>query len=294
MNHFEQELERCRNVVNEYLSRPACLGVSEDKLHRAMAYSLNAGGKRIRPILTMKFAEAVGGAEAELEALPLGCGIEMLHTYSLIHDDLPCMDNDSLRRGKPTNHIVFGESTAVLAGDALQTLAFEKILLADLPDDVLASAALELAQAAGARGMCGGQVLDMEGETHSLSLDELTSLHKKKTGALLECACVIGVLVGRGTEKQKDAARAFGSEIGLAFQVRDDLLDCISTTEQLGKSVGSDVANHKSTFVTLLGKDGCEELIADCTERAKAIIRDSFNGNAFLCDMANWLAGRMS
>lgn len=291
MNAFEQELEHSRKLVDQYLSECFQEGTPQDQLYRAMSYSLNAGGKRVRPVLTMKFAEAVGGSEEQ--ALPLGCGIEMLHTYSLIHDDLPCMDNDSLRRGKPTNHIVFGECTAVLAGDALQAAAFETILSADLPASVRASTALELARDAGADGMCAGQVLDMEGETRALDLNEVTFLHKKKTGALLECACVIGVLAGGGTQAHQEAARAFASEIGLAFQVRDDLLDCISTTEQLGKSVGSDIANHKSTFVTLLGEDGCEKLIAECTERAKEIVHKSFDGNAFLCAMADWLAGRM-
>ncbi len=292
MNAFEQELERSRKLVEQYLSGCFQEGTPQDQLYRAMSYSLNAGGKRVRPILTMKFAKAVGGSEEQ--ALPLGCGIEMLHTYSLIHDDLPCMDNDSLRRGKPTNHVVFGECTAVLAGDALQAAAFDTILSADLPASVRAAAALELARGAGADGMCAGQILDMEGETRKLGLSEVTFMHKKKTGALLECACVIGVLAGGGTQELQDAARAFAAEIGLAFQVRDDLLDCISTTEQMGKSVGSDRANHKSTFVTLLGEEGCESLIAECTERAKVIIHESFNGNVFFFFFSDWLAGRMT
>ena len=292
MRPLEQELNRCRGAVEQFLAGCFQADVPQKELYRAMAYSLNAGGKRVRPILTIKFAQACGGTEAE--ALPLGCGVEMLHTYSLIHDDLPCMDNDDLRRGKPTNHKVFGECTAVLAGDALQTAAFETILSADLPSEIRAAAALELARGAGADGMCAGQVLDMEGERRTLSLDELTLVHKKKTGALLECACVIGVLVGGGTEAQVKAARDFAAQIGLAFQVRDDLLDCISTTEQLGKPVGSDAANHKSTFVTLLGQERCEALIHECTERAKTIVRAAFTDSAFLCDMADWLAGRMN
>ena len=292
MTPLEQELSRCRSAVEKFLSGCFQADAPQKELYNAMSYSLNAGGKRVRPILTIKFAQACGGAEEK--ALPLGCGVEMLHTYSLIHDDLPCMDNDDLRRGKPTNHKVFGECTAVLAGDALQTAAFETILSADLPADVRAAAALELARGAGADGMCAGQVLDMEGERRTLNWDELTLVHRKKTGALLECACVIGVLVGGGTEAQLKAARDYAAAIGLAFQVRDDLLDCISTTEQLGKPVGSDAANHKSTFVTLMGQEGCEKLIHECTQQAKAVVRGAFADSAFLCEMADWLAGRMS
>lgn len=293
MNSFEQEFERCQKLVNDYLSVPGRFGASGGKLQQAMEYSLNAGGKRVRPILTMKFAEAVGSSKAELSALPFGCAIEMLHTYSLIHDDLPCMDNDSLRRGKPTNHVVFGEASAVLAGDALQAAAFEEILLADVEYDIKAKVAYELAHAAGSSGMCQGQVLDMEGETRQLSLDELTFMHRKKTGALLECACVSGVIAAGGWRPdQEEAARAFAAEIGLAYQIRDDILDCTSTTEQLGKPVGSDASNHKSTFVTLLGIEKCEEMIAECTQRAKVAVQAAFKDSSFLCDMADWLAGR--
>ena len=290
MTIFEQELARCRDSVEHYLSRCFRSDVPQKQLYQAMSYSLNAGGKRVRPILTMKFAEACGGSVEQ--ALPFGCGVEMLHTYSLIHDDLPCMDDDDLRRGKPTNHIVFGECTAVLAGDALQTAAFETVLSANLPAEIRAEAAMELARDAGANGMCAGQVLDMEGETRPLNLDELTLVHQKKTGAMLECACVLGALAGNGTQSQINAAREYAAQIGLAFQIRDDILDCTSTTEQLGKPVGSDAANHKSTFVTLMGLEKCESLISGCTQKAKTVARSAFDDSAFLCEMADWLAGR--
>ena len=255
-----------------------------------MSYSLTAGGKRVRPILTMQFCAAAGGDA--VKALPLGCGVEMLHTYSLIHDDLPCMDNDDLRRGKPTNHVMFGEANAVLAGDALQTAAFETILTADYPAEVRAAAALELSRGAGKDGMCAGQVLDIEGEQRPLTLDELKLVHRKKTGALLEAACVIGAIAGGASELQLEATRRYAAEIGMAFQIRDDLLDHFSTTEELGKPVGSDEENHKTTFYTLLGRESCEAEIHACTERAKKIVSGAYTDSAFLCAMADWLAGR--
>lgn len=287
---IRHELERLRLQVDEALSGYFVDQVPYQNLYRAMAYSLNAGGKRVRPILTMKFCQAAGGDPDR--ALALGCGVEMLHTYSLIHDDLPCMDNDDLRRGKPTNHVVFGYANAVLAGDALQTAAFETVLTSDFPAEVRAQAALELARGAGRDGMCAGQVLDMEGEQRPLSLEELRLVHRKKTGALLEAACVMGVIAAQGSREMLTAARTYAAGIGLAFQIRDDLLDHFSTTEELGKPVGSDEANHKTTFYTLLGKERCEELIRESTEQAKEAIRPAFSDSEFLCAMADWLALR--
>ena len=287
---FQEEMERTRERIERWLKDCFSTDCPQKTLYEAMAYSLQAGGKRVRPILTVKFAEAAGGSGAS--ALPLGCAVEMLHTYSLIHDDLPCMDDDDLRRGKPTNHVVYGEANAVLAGDALQSAAFETILSAACPAHVRAACALELARGAGADGMCAGQVLDIEGENKPLSLDELRLIHEKKTGALLEAACVIGAIAGEAAEEQIQAARCYAREIGLAFQVRDDLLDHISTTEELGKPVGSDEENHKTTYYTLLGQSGCEALIAECTRRAKAAVSAAYPDSGFLCVMADWLAGR--
>ena len=279
-------------LVDEYLAGCFQGDVAHKTLYSAMAYSLNAGGKRVRPILTMEFARAAGGDGDR--ALRLGCAVEMLHTYSLIHDDLPCMDDDDLRRGKPTNHVIYGEANAVLAGDALQTAAFETILSADYSADVRAACALELARGAGADGMCAGQVLDIEGENQPLTLDQLRMVHEKKTGALLEAACVIGAIAGGADRAQIAAARCYAREIGLAFQVRDDLLDHISTTEELGKPVGSDEENNKTTYYTLLGQSGCEELIAVCTARAKVAVAAAYEDSEVLCAMADWLAGRMN
>ncbi len=260
-------------------------------LQQAMRYSLNAGGKRIRPVLTMAFCAAAGG---DIDAaLPFGCGLELLHTYSLIHDDLPCMDNDDLRRGLPTSHIRFGEGVAVLAGDALQTAAFECILSCEAPAPVRAAAALELARSAGVRGMCAGQMLDIAAQGQPLEETQLRLIHRKKTGALLECACVLGVLAAGGNAAQLDAARCYAGEIGMAFQIRDDLLDYISTTDALGKPVGSDAENDKTTFYTLWGKSGCQAEIDTCTQRAKKIAADAFAECDFLCGLADELAGRM-
>ncbi len=287
---IRRQLEELRLKVDRALAGYFQEQVPYATLYRAMSYSLTAGGKRVRPILTMQFCQAAGGDPEQ--ALALGCGVEMLHTYSLIHDDLPCMDNDDLRRGKPTNHVMFGEANAVLAGDALQTAAFEAVLSADLPAEVRAAAALELARSAGRDGMCAGQVLDMEGEQRPLSLEELELVHRKKTGALLEAACVMGVLAARGSREMLEAARAYAAQIGVAFQIRDDLLDHISTTEELGKPVGSDEANHKTTFYTLLGEKRCQELILECTQQAKQAVQAAFPDSAFLCAMADWLAQR--
>lgn len=270
-------------------------------LEEAMRYSLLAGGKRIRPILTVKFCEAAGGTMEE--ALDFGCAVEMLHTYSLIHDDLPCMDNDDLRRGKPTNHKVYGECVATLAGDALQAAAFRTVLtggkgwrgegrIAPL------TAATVLATAVGEHGMCGGQYWDTLGDGQPHTLEELTRINDQKTGALLRAACIMGVLASSGHRKVDDAcidaAKAYATEVGLAFQIRDDILDAISTSEKLGKTVGSDAANAKSTYVSLLGVEACEEAVRTHTANAIAALeRGVWRGDTgFLKTLAEQLAGR--
>ena len=219
----------------------------------------------------------------------------MLHTYSLIHDDLPCMDNDDLRRGKPTCHKVFGECTATLAGDALQSAAFARIAGADLPAWCRAEGCAVLAAAAGAYGMCGGQQLDMAGEGADLTLDDLAAIHDRKTAALLEGACLLGLLAGGAdrTDPRWTAARRYAAELGLAFQIRDDILDATSSTEVLGKPVGSDAANGKRTYVALLGIEACEALVHEHTKAAKAaLLTGAFEAPGFLCALADELAGR--
>ena len=255
-----------------------------------MRYSLLAGGKRIRPVLTLSFCAACGGSEEA--ALPVACGVEMLHTYSLIHDDLPCMDNDDLRRGRPTNHKAFGECTATLAGDALQCAAFERVLSAPLSDHARACAALELARAAGQAGMCGGQQLDMEGESARYTLEQVAQMNALKTGRLLRAACAMGVWAADGSEAQLQAARDYADAIGLAFQVRDDMLNVTSTEEVMGKPVGNDAQCQKSTYVSLLGLERCKDVVLEQTERAKQAIRGVFSDTEFLEALADYLAGR--
>ena len=261
-------------------------------LAEAMRYSLLAGGKRIRPMLVLEFCRISGG---DMEAaLPVACAIEMLHTYSLIHDDLPCMDNDDLRRGRPTNHKVFGECTATLAGDALQAEAFGTILRCSLPADRRAACAGHLADAVGLDGMCGGQFLDMLGEGKLLSREELDEINCRKTGALLIAACRMGVSAAGGTEEQLEAAAQYGAALGIAFQIRDDMLDVLSTEEELGKPIGSDAKEHKNTYMALLGESGCMEMVEKMTALAKKSLAGSFADTGFLCGLADSMALRRS
>ena len=292
MDH-QAELERCQRLVGDRLAS----FFRGDGLEEAMRYSLLAGGKRIRPVLAMKFCQAAGGRLEQ--ARDFGCGVEMLHTYSLIHDDLPCMDNDDLRRGKPTCHKVYGECVATLAGDALQAAAFETVLGAGETEDpaICARAAKVLAEAAGARGMCGGQYWDTVGNGTVHTVDELAAIHDKKTGALLRAACLMGVLAalsGAGEEARLTAAEGYAAHLGLAFQIRDDLLDATATTEVLGKPAGSDASNDKTTYVTLLGAEACETLVLEHTALALEALKgaDWPGGTEFLAWLARALAGR--
>ena len=264
----------------------------EGGLAESMRYSLLAGGKRIRPVLALAFCDALGGDTEK--ALPAACALEMIHTYSLIHDDLPCMDDDVLRRGKPTNHVVYGECTATLAGDALQSLAFETLASAPLESGRIVRCLKILSEAAGYRGMCQGQFLDMEGEGKSLTAEELTHINNLKTGALLSAACRMGAAAAGADEKQLEAAGTFGSLLGLVFQIRDDVLDVISTDAELGKSVGSDVQEHKNTYMALLGMEGCNREISRLTASAVAVLEENFTDTAFLSDLARSLAERVN
>ena len=266
-------------------------GFSFDGLLEAMDYSLMAGGKRIRPVLTLEFCRVCGGDTEK--ALPVACAVELLHTYSLIHDDLPCMDNDDLRRGKPTNHKVFGECTAVLAGDALQAEAFGKILRCDLPAERKAACAEALCDAAGIDGICGGQYMDMDSETRTMTVEELSELQGRKTGSLLAAACRMGVLAAGGTEAQEDAACRYGACLGAAFQIRDDMLDVLGAEAALGKPIGSDAESGKTTFMTLYGAEKCASMVEKITEAAVAAAQE-LPESEFLCTLAWQLAGRKS
>lgn len=261
----------------------------------AMRYSLLAGGKRLRPVLTLKFCQALCGSMEP--ALDYACGVEMLHTYSLIHDDLPCMDDDDLRRGKPTCHKVYGECTAVLAGDALQAEAFRRLAGSTRSAGAQANsrACAILGEAAGSlTGICAGQYLDMSGQGTVLDEIQLTRIHLWKTAALLRAACLLGLTASPTphTQVQMAAAERYAQEVGIAFQIQDDLLDRESTTQQLGKPVGSDEGNGKCTFATLYGPQRCRQLVDEHTQRAKQAVERAFENSGFLCWLADWLAGR--
>lgn len=265
-------------------------GLSYDGLLESMHYSLTAGGKRIRPMLVLEFCRISGGNIEN--TLPVACAIEMLHTYSLIHDDLPCMDNDALRRGKPTNHVVYGECTATLAGDALQAEAFGTIARSQLPAEARVTCVEILADAVGSDGMCAGQYLDMVGEHKLLSEDELNDINSRKTGSLLTAACRMGVAAAGGNEAMLEAAAQYGACVGAAFQIRDDILDVISTSEELGKPIGSDAQEHKNTYMTLLGEYKCMQMIEKLTDQAKNAIAGAFKDTEFLCELADSMVTR--
>ena len=265
-------------------------GLSYDGLLESMHYSLTAGGKRIRPTLVLEFCRISGG---DIEkALPVACAIEMLHTYSLIHDDLPCMDNDELRRSKPTNHVVYGECTATLAGDALQAESFGTIARSELPAENKIACVEILADAVGSDGMCAGQYLDMVGESKQLTEDELDDINSRKTGALLIAACRMGVAAAGGSGEMLEAAAHYGACVGAAFQIRDDILDVISTSEELGKPIGSDAQEHKNTYMALLGESKCMEMVEKLTNQAKSALCGTFNDTKFLCDLADSMVTR--
>ena len=256
----------------------------------AIRYSLLSGGKRIRAVLVLEFCRICGGDPSA--AVDVACAVEMLHTYSLIHDDLPCMDDDCLRRGKPSNHIVFGECVATLAGDALQAEAFRTILASPLAGTNVLRCTKLLADAVGMEGMCGGQYLDMLGEGTVLQLPQLDDINVRKTGALLSACCAMGVAAAGGTPEQEAAAKQFGLFIGLAFQIRDDMLDVLSTESELGKPIGSDAEENKNTYMALLGQFDCEREITRLSSEAINILRTEFRDTAFLEAFTNRLALR--
>jgi geranylgeranyl diphosphate synthase type II len=237
----------------------------QKELFEAMEYSLLAGGKRLRPFFAFEFCRLCGTDWKT--AAPFAAAVEMIHTYSLIHDDLPCMDNDDFRRGRPTNHKVYGEAMAVLAGDALLTDAFAVAATAVLPDPRdLGFAISVLSECTGSLGMVGGQLLDIKAEQRECTEEEILNIQSRKTGALINAACVLGVIAGGGSEEQLSAASQFAGALGLAFQIRDDMLDVIGTEEEMGKGVGTD--DTKNTFVRLYGIEKCEELVNRYTQVA--------------------------
>lgn len=262
-------------------------GEPQRRLFEAMDYSLLAGGKRLRPFLVYQFCEACGGKESDADCAALA--LEMVHTYSLIHDDLPAMDNDEYRRGKLTNHKVYGEAMAILAGDGLLTDAFMTLAAAPLPPERVVRCVRVLAQNAGPRGMVGGQVLDMLSEERELTEREVLEIQSRKTGCLIKAACVLGTICGGGNAEQLAAAERYADDVGLAFQVRDDVLDRIGDAGKLGKAVGVD--DGKNTFVRLWGLERCERLIAEKTASACDAL-SAFDDPALLRELAEALAKR--
>ncbi len=260
----------------------------------SMRYSVENGGKRVRPLLTLLFCDACGGDVKK--ALPVAEAVEYIHTYSLIHDVLPCMDDDDFRRGKPANHKVYGEAFALLAGDGLLTAAFERIT--DLHKaglysaEVAIDAVYTLSHLSGSRGMIGGQVIDLLNEDNTdADIDSLMLMDNLKTGALIEAACVMGCIVAEADEEKKKSAAEFAKKIGLAFQIKDDILDVTSTLEKLGKMAGSDEQNGKSTYVTLLGVEKCQALVDKLTEEAMEAL-EVFENNEALKEYAEYLSKR--
>ena len=280
---MNQDLE----LIESYLKTVFSGETQYADLQEAMNYSLLAGGKRIRPVLTLESCRMCGGDVKK--ALPFAAALEMIHTYSLVHDDLPAMDNDDLRRGRPTNHVVFGEATAILVGDALLTAAFEQLAGAELPAEQIVAAVACLSKAAGPKGMVGGQALDMAGEGRALTKQELEQLQSLKTGALISAAAQLGCIAAGGNSEQMENLKQYAQALGRAFQVRDDMLDVISSSEELGKPVGSDHANEKSTFVTALGLEGCSALVEQLTQEAIQAL-SGFEDSGFHI----WLAEKMA
>ena len=285
---YKARYEAYRQAVEAFLDQQLTGQPRWADLYEAMRYSLLSGGKRIRPVMTLEFAR-LAGMEDWQQALPVACSLELVHTYSLIHDDLPCMDDDDLRRGKPTNHKVYGETLAVLAGDALQPQAYNLILTSPLDAEKRAACALILSQASGADGMVGGQVLDTLHE--SKTREDVTLVHRLKTGAMIAGACKLGVAAAGGEEAFLRAAEEYGYQVGLAFQIRDDMLDVIGDQAAFGKPIGSDKDEGKVTFVDLLGIDGCEQAVLECTEKAKAAVR-AYDRDGFLATLADAMAIR--
>ena len=283
-----ERLEEHRARIEDWLH--ACFQdcAPRGNLYDAMRYSLLAGGKRLRPVLLLEACRLCGGAVED--ALPFAGAIEMVHTYSLIHDDLPCMDNDDLRRGKPTNHKVYGETLAVLAGDALQPEAYRLILTAPGLDDVRRAACGRiLSEASGADGMVAGQVLDT---LHAPRTEaEVTEVHRLKTGAMIAGACRLGVAAAGGSGGLMAAAETYAQELGLAFQIRDDMLDVCGDAAEFGKPIGSDKEEGKVTFMDLLGLEGCGRAVRAHTAAAKAAVAD-WDTDGFLAALADSMAER--
>lgn len=289
MKSFDDRNKIYLDFIENYLNQECFIYQAEPQkaLFDAMRYSLLAGGKRLRPILVLEFCRICGGNWET--AAPFAAAVEMIHTYSLIHDDLPCMDNDDYRRGRLTNHKVYGEATAVLAGDALLTAAFSSLANASFPAETRIRAVEVLARCAGELGMVGGQMLDMQSEQRQCTEQEVLDIQSRKTGALICAACMLGVLAADGSSEQLTAAERFAAHLGLAFQIRDDMLDVIGDAAELGKAVGVDT--QKNTFVQLMGLEACEQMVHSHTAEALDCL-NHFSDTAYIRNLAEQLTMR--
>lgn len=285
---FEERSDAYRRHIEDYLEQ--CFRYQSEpqkQLFSAMRYSLLAGGKRLRPVFVFDFCRMCGGHWQD--AVHFAAALEMVHTYSLIHDDLPCMDDDDYRRGRLTNHKVYGEAMAVLAGDALLTAAFSELVKPACSDTAKVHAVTVLSGCAGETGMVGGQVLDIMSEERLCTEQEVIDIQTRKTGALIRAACTLGVIAGSGTSKQLEAAVTFAANLGLAFQIRDDMLDVIGDAQELGKAVGVD--EGKNTFVRLYGLEKCEELVQSYTQKAIGAL-SAFEDADYMIRLARSLTAR--
>lgn len=288
---FNERIEAYARLTNARLCELVAEKENYQKeIYEAMRYSLLAGGKRIRPVLALAICEMLGG-KAET-ALDFACALECIHTYSLIHDDLPCMDNDDLRRGKPTCHKMFGEATALLAGDALLNRAFEIMSQTTAPSDMAVNIIKEVSYLSGTEGMIGGQVVDLASENKNITEEVLNYIHKHKTGALIIAAAKIGSICANANEEDTEKIALYAKNLGLAFQIKDDILDFTGDEKLLGKPTGSDDENNKNTFVTLMGLDAASELLLRTTRAAKAALSSFGDKNSFLISLADYLQER--
>ncbi|MBI4238199.1 MAG: polyprenyl synthetase family protein [Deltaproteobacteria bacterium] len=291
--YLRERREFVEAALHRYLVADAAM---PPRLAEAMRYSVLAGGKRLRPILVLAGAEAVGGTAERV--LPCACAMEMIHVFSLIHDDLPAMDDDDLRRGQPTNHKVFGEAMAILAGDGLLAEAFwcltDPALVASVEASVLLAVLREIAAATGGRGMVGGQVLDMEAEHRTLSAAEVTALHAGKTGALITAAVTAGAQLAGGSAEAIDAVRCYGNAIGLAFQIADDLLAIEGTEAELGKRIGNDAQREKATYPAMVGVEAARRRMQELTAEAVAAVAVFGERGWVLRDIAEYVTTRRS
>lgn len=289
--NFSEEFKEKQSLINaeiiniiDSIKEPKIIGES-------MKYSLMAGGKRIRPVLSLSICQTLGGQAKDI--LPFACSLELIHTYSLIHDDLPAMDNDDLRRGKPTNHVVYGDDIAILAGDGLLNFAFETMFEAIVKNGYkkeMTQAAMLIAKSAGVDGMIGGQVLDIKSEHTQISLDKLYLMYSKKTGALIQAACLIGCIIS-GRYDMYSITEKYSKNLGIAFQIIDDILDYSGDPIKMGKNIGIDAANSKSTFVSILGIDNAKELAMKYSEIALDAAKQ-IDSTGFLTELTIFLTNR--